>query len=117
MDALNRAVRHRGPNLSTTRKVAFSLAGSSCRIRSISPKLYQARVSPPARRPSNPGPEWTTDKAYGKCLPHAAVLHIRRTRRFRAGVACAGRSLRRREFGVPDRIANVDAAGAGLTPS
>jgi 2-aminoadipate transaminase len=53
----------------------------------------------------NPGPEWVTDKSYGKsrlrrCFPspsHGAI---------RAGVAALA-EVCRREFGVPARIANV----------
>jgi len=53
----------------------------------------------------NPGPEWTTDKAYGKsrmrlCFANPSHEAIR------AGVAALA-EVCRREFGVPDRIANV----------
>ena len=53
----------------------------------------------------NPGPEWTTDKAYGKsrtrlCFANASHEAIRN------GIATLA-EVCRREFGVPDRIANV----------
>jgi 2-aminoadipate transaminase len=56
----------------------------------------------------NPGPEWTTDKAYGKsrtrlCFANASHDAIR------AGIATLA-EVCRREFGVPDRIANVAQA-------
>jgi 2-aminoadipate transaminase len=54
----------------------------------------------------NPGPEWATDKAYGKsrlrlCFAHPSHDAIRQ------GVAALA-EVCRREFGVPSRIANVD---------
>jgi len=54
----------------------------------------------------NPGPEWTTDKAYGKsrtrlCFANPSPEAIR------AGVATLA-EVCRREFGVPNRIANVE---------
>jgi len=53
----------------------------------------------------NPGPEWTTDKVFGKsrtrlCFANASHEAIR------AGIATLA-EVCRREFGVPDRIANV----------
>jgi 2-aminoadipate transaminase len=66
-------------------------------------KLYQAGLA--AGVAINPGPEWTTDKAYGKsrirlCFANPSHDTIR------AGVATLA-EVCRREFGVPDRIANV----------
>src|SRR5712692_307544 len=54
----------------------------------------------------NPGPEWSTDKAYGKsrlrlCFAHPSKDAIRQ------GVAALA-EVCRREFGVPSRIANVE---------
>jgi 2-aminoadipate transaminase len=54
----------------------------------------------------NPGPEWSTDKAYGKsrlrlCFAHPSEESIRQ------GVATLA-EVCRREFGVPLRSANVD---------
>jgi 2-aminoadipate transaminase len=56
----------------------------------------------------NPGPEWSTDKAHGKsrmrlCFANPSHEAIR------AGVAVLA-EVCRREFGVPDRIANVQRA-------
>jgi 2-aminoadipate transaminase len=58
----------------------------------------------------NPGPEWTTDKAYGKsrtrlCFANASHEAIR------AGIATLA-EVCRREFGVPNRIANVERVRA-----
>jgi 2-aminoadipate transaminase len=58
----------------------------------------------------NPGPEWATDKAYGKsrtrlCFPNASHEAIR------AGIATLA-EVCRREFGVPNRIANVERVRA-----
>jgi 2-aminoadipate transaminase len=71
-------------------------------------KLFQ-----PARAAGvaiNPGPEWTTDKAYGKsrmrlCFANPSHEAIR------AGVAALA-EVCRREFGVPNRIANVERVRA-----
>jgi 2-aminoadipate transaminase len=54
----------------------------------------------------NPGPEWSTDKAYGRsrlrlCFAHPSHASIR------AGIAELA-EVCRREFGVPARIANVE---------
>ena len=54
----------------------------------------------------NPGPEWSTDKAYGKsrlrlCFANPSEQAIRQ------GVAALA-EVCRREFGVPSRIANVE---------
>src|SRR5437016_3131515 len=54
----------------------------------------------------NPGPEWSTDKAYGKSrlrLCFASPTHDQ----IRQGVATLA-EVCRREFGVPTRIANVE---------
>ncbi len=67
-------------------------------------KLAQAALA--AGVAINPGPDWSTDKAYGRsrmrlCFAnpsHAAI---------RAGVAALA-EVCRREFGVPERIANVE---------
>jgi len=72
-------------------------------------KLYQAALA--AGVALNPGPEWSTDKAYGKprlrlCFANPSHDAIR------AGVAALA-EVCRREFGVPERIANVERrAGA-----
>ncbi len=73
-------------------------------------RLYQAALA--AGVALNPGPEWSTDKAYAKgrmrlCFAHPSHETIR------AGVAALA-EVCRREFGVPERIANVEQrAGAG----
>ena len=59
----------------------------------------------------NPGPEWSTDKAYSKsrmrlCFAHPSHETIR------AGVAALA-EVCRREFGVPTRIANVEKRAGG----
>jgi 2-aminoadipate transaminase len=67
-------------------------------------KLYQAAL--PAGVAINPGPEWSTDKAYGKSrmrLCFASPSHDE----IRQGVAALA-EVCRREFGVPTRIANVE---------
>jgi 2-aminoadipate transaminase len=72
-------------------------------------KLYQAALA--AGVAINPGPEWTTDKAYGKSrtrLCFASPSH----EEIRAGVATLA-EICRREFGVPDRIANVQQKARG----
>ena len=66
-------------------------------------KLYQPALA--AGVAINPGPEWTTDKGYGKsrmrlCFANPSHEAIR------AGVATLA-EVCRHEFGVPDRIANV----------
>jgi 2-aminoadipate transaminase len=58
----------------------------------------------------NPGPEWATDKSYGKsrtrlCFANPSHEEIR------LGVAALA-EVCRREFGVPNRIANVEKARA-----
>jgi 2-aminoadipate transaminase len=67
-------------------------------------KLYQPALS--AGVAINPGPEWSTDKAYSKsrlrlCFASPSVEQIRE------GVAVLA-DVCRREFGVPARIANVE---------
>ena len=72
-------------------------------------KLYQAALA--AGVAINPGPEWTTDKAYGKSrtrLCFASPSH----EAIRAGIATLA-EICRREFGVPDRIANVAQKARG----
>jgi 2-aminoadipate transaminase len=67
-------------------------------------KLYQSALA--AGVAINPGPEWTTDKAYGKSrtrLCFASPTH----EQIRAGVAVLA-EVCRREFGVPERIGNVE---------
>jgi 2-aminoadipate transaminase len=59
----------------------------------------------------NPGPEWVTDKSYGKsrlrlCFANPSHEAIR------AGVATLA-EVCRREFDVPARIANVEQRAAG----
>ncbi len=71
-------------------------------------KLYQPALA--AGVAINPGPEWTTDKTYGisrmrLCFANASPEAIR------AGVAALA-EVCRREFGVPNRIANVERARA-----
>src|ERR1700723_3470225 len=71
-------------------------------------KLYQAGLA--AGVAINPGPEWTTDKAYGKsrtrlCFANASHEAIR------AGVAVLA-EVCHCEFGVPVRTANVQRARA-----
>src|SRR5580704_14373645 len=66
-------------------------------------KLFQPALA--AGVAINPGPEWTTDKAYGKSrtrLCFASPTH----EQIRAGVAALA-EVCRREFGVPERIGNV----------
>ncbi len=71
-------------------------------------KLYQPALA--AGVAINPGPEWSTDKAYGKsrtrlCFANPSHEDIRQ------GVATLA-EVCRREFGVPNRIANVERARA-----
>lgn len=68
-------------------------------------KLYQAALK--AGVAINPGPEWSTDKAYAGSrlrLCFASPSHDE----IREGVAVLA-DVCRREFGVPERIANVEA--------
>ena len=69
-------------------------------------KLYQAGLA--AGVAINPGPEWTTDKAYGKSRTRLCFANPSHDA-IRAGVATLA-EVCRREFGVPDRIANVQRA-------
>jgi 2-aminoadipate transaminase len=67
-------------------------------------KLYQSALA--AGVAINPGPEWSTDKAYGKSrmrLCFASPSH----EQIREGVAKLA-EICRTEFGVPARIANVE---------
>jgi len=67
-------------------------------------KLYQAALA--AGVAINPGPEWSTDKAYAGCrlrLCFASPSHAQ----IREGVAILA-DVCRREFGVPGRSANVE---------
>jgi 2-aminoadipate transaminase len=71
-------------------------------------KLYQPALA--AGVAINPGPEWATDKSYGKsrtrlCFAHPSHEDIR------AGIATLA-EVCRREFGVPNRIANVERVRA-----
>jgi 2-aminoadipate transaminase len=66
-------------------------------------KLYQAALA--AGVAINPGPEWSTDKAYARSrmrLCFASPSHDE----IRAGIAALA-EVCRKEFGVPARIANV----------
>ena len=67
-------------------------------------KLYQAALA--AGVAINPGPEWSTDKAYAGCrlrLCFASPSHGQ----IREGIAQLA-EVCRKEFGVPARIANVE---------
>jgi 2-aminoadipate transaminase len=67
-------------------------------------KLYQAALA--AGVAINPGPEWSTDKAYAGCrlrLCFASPSH----EQIREGIAQLA-EVCRSEFGVPARIANVE---------
>ena len=67
-------------------------------------KLYQAALA--AGVSINPGPEWSTDKAYAGCrlrLCFASPTH----QQIREGIAALA-DVCRREFGVPTRSANVE---------
>jgi 2-aminoadipate transaminase len=54
----------------------------------------------------NPGPEWSTDKAYAKSRLRLCYAHPSHET-LRAGVAALA-EVCRREFGVPERSANVE---------
>jgi 2-aminoadipate transaminase len=74
-------------------------------------KLFQAAQS--AGVALNPGVDWSTDKAYGKsrmrlCFAHPSHETIR------AGVAALA-EVCRKEFGVPERIANVERKAGTAT--
>jgi 2-aminoadipate transaminase len=67
-------------------------------------KLYQSALA--AGVSINPGPEWSTDKAYAGCrlrLCFASPTH----QQIREGIAVLA-EVCRKEFGVPTRIANVE---------
>src|SRR3954447_22892010 len=67
-------------------------------------KLYQAALA--AGVSINPGPEWSSDKAYASSrlrLCFASPSHDQ----IRQGVAVLA-EVCRKEFGVPERIANVE---------
>jgi len=66
-------------------------------------KLYQSALA--AGVAINPGPDWTTDKSYGKSRTRLCFANPSHEA-IRAGVAALA-EVCRREFGVPDRIANV----------
>jgi 2-aminoadipate transaminase len=71
-------------------------------------KLYQPALA--AGVAINPGPEWTTDKAYGKSRTRLCFANPSHEA-IRAGVAALA-EVCRREFGVPNRIANVERVRA-----
>jgi 2-aminoadipate transaminase len=71
-------------------------------------KLYQPALA--AGVAINPGPEWATDKAYGKSRTRLCFANPSHEA-IRAGVATLA-EVCRREFGVPARIANVERARA-----
>jgi len=58
----------------------------------------------------NPGPEWTTDKTYGKSRTRLCFANPSHEA-IRAGIATLA-EVCRREFGVPNRIANVERVRA-----
>jgi 2-aminoadipate transaminase len=57
----------------------------------------------------NPGAEWSTDAAQGKSRMRLCFANPS-SEAIRAGIAALA-EVCRREFGVPDRIANVQAKG------
>jgi len=71
-------------------------------------KLYTAALSSGVA--INPGFEWTNDKAYGKSRMRLCFANPSHDA-IRAGVATLA-EVCRREFGVPNRIANVEKARA-----
>ena len=71
-------------------------------------KLYQPALA--AGVAINPGPEWTTDKGYGKSRTRLCFANPSHEA-IRAGVAALA-EVCRREFGVPNRIANVERVRA-----
>jgi 2-aminoadipate transaminase len=58
----------------------------------------------------NPGPEWSTNKDYGKCRMRLCFANPTHDE-IREGVAALA-EVCRREFGVPTRSANVERARA-----
>jgi 2-aminoadipate transaminase len=71
-------------------------------------KLYQHALS--AGVAINPGPEWTTDKSYGRSRTRLCFANPSHEA-IRDGVAALA-EVCRREFGVPARIANVERVRA-----
>ena len=70
-------------------------------------KLYQAALA--AGVSINPGPEWSVDKAYARSrlrLCFASPTH----EEIREGVALLA-EVCQREFGVPERSANIEERG------
>jgi 2-aminoadipate transaminase len=67
-------------------------------------KLYQSALA--AGVAINPGPEWSTDKAYGKCRMRLCFASPSQ-QEIREGVAKLA-EICRKEFGVPERSANVE---------
>jgi 2-aminoadipate transaminase len=73
-------------------------------------KLAQAALA--AGVALNPGPEWSTDKAYAKSRMRLCYAHPSHET-IRAGVAALA-EVCRKEFGVPERSGNVErSVGAG----
>ncbi len=70
-------------------------------------KLFQPALA--AGVAINPGPEWSTDKSYGKSRTRLCFANPSHEA-IRAGIATLA-EVCRREFGVPARIANVQRAG------
>ncbi len=71
-------------------------------------KLFQPALA--AGVAINPGPEWSTDKSYGRSRTRLCFANPSHEA-IRAGIATLA-EVCRREFGVPARIANVERAGA-----
>jgi 2-aminoadipate transaminase len=71
-------------------------------------KLYQPALA--AGVAINPGPDWATDKNYGKSRTRLCFANPSHDA-IREGVAALA-EVCRREFGVPERIANVERARA-----
>jgi len=71
-------------------------------------KLYQPALA--AGVAINPGPEWATDKSYGKSRTRLCFANPSH-QAIREGVAVLA-EVCRREFGVPARIANVERVRA-----
>src|ERR1700684_819769 len=67
-------------------------------------KLYQPALA--AGVAINPGAEWSTDPRYGKSRTRLCFANPSHEA-IRAGIATLA-EVCRREFGVPDRIANVE---------
>jgi len=71
-------------------------------------KLFQPALA--AGVAINPGPEWSTDKSYGKSRTRLCFANPSHEA-IRTGIATLA-EVCRREFGVPARIANVERVGA-----